>query len=530
MSFEGELLDCNRACATLLGYDSPEELIAAGLQFQNDSDRTMIVAALEDLGSLTNLEVGLRRRDGGLAWVYQSLIVVDSERGRAIEGTLVDVTEQRLATETFEFQTQHDPLTGLPNRSLFLDRLAVQLARARRQDRPLAVMFLDLDHFELLNVTFGRGIADRVLRSLAERLREAVRTEDSVARYGSDEFVCLLYDFGDEENSIGIVQRIMNHVSQPFTIDGNEICVNASVGVSLFPDDGTEAETLIQRAAEAMYRSKELGRNTCQLYEVSKNDRAYERAFLIASLERALEEDQFELHYQPQIDIDTGGVECVEALLRWNHPVLGLIQPPSFMPVADQLQLGVGIGSWVFEEALRQSEEWRGESLRVPRVGVNLSSRQMLDIDLIGEIRRMLEVSNVLPQKLEIEISESICNDSDLLERKTASLSDLGVSLALDDWGTGRFALGDLRKLKLNTIKIDRSFVANMLESEPDAALVGGMLTMGRGLGFRVVAEGVETKDQFTFLADRHCTTMQGNYLGRPMRAEGLRDLLKMQH
>lgn len=531
MTFEGDLLDCNEACARLLGFPSREALIENGLRFLNDSDREMILAALGDVGALTNLEVGLIKRDGSLAWVYQNIAVIESPDGeRCIEGTLMDITEQRLASEKFEYQTQHDPLTGLPNRSLFVDRLAVALARARRHDRSLAVLYLDLDHFELLNVTFGRGIADRVLKGVAHRLDEALRTEDSVARFGGDEFVCLLYDFGDEENSVGIAQRIMEHVSQPFTIEGHEIRVNASIGISLYPDDGSEAEPLIQRAAEAMFRSKELGRNTCQLYEVSKNDRAYERAFLIASLGRALEENQFVLHYQPEVDIESGKIDCVEALLRWNHPVLGLIQPPSFMPVADQLELSVSIGSWVMKEALFQLQRWERQSLAVPRIGINLSSRQMLDIDVASELRNLLSQSKIRPEKLEIEISEAICSDAKLLEKRAKSLRDLGVQVTLDDFGTGRCAFSDLRVLSLNSIKIDRSFVSNMLESKRDAALVEGMLTMGRGLGFRVVAEGVENKDQFTFLADRHCTTMQGNYLGRPVAAEGLRDLLEMQH
>ncbi len=369
-----------------------------------------------------------------------------------------------------------------------------------------------------------------MLKGVAHRLDEAVRTEDSVARYGSDEFVCLLYDFGDEENSVGIAQRIMDMISQPFMIEGHEIHVNASVGISLFPDDGTEAEPLVQRAAEAMYRSKELGRNTCQLYEASKNDRAYERAFLIASLSRALKEEQFVLHYQPQVDIQSGKIECVEALLRWNHPVLGLIQPPSFMPVADQLELSVKIGSWVTGQILRQIESWERQRIRTPRVAMNLSSRQILSSDIVGELKNTLSHTRVRPDQLEIEINESLCTDSALLMTTTNDLKALGLKVAIDDFGTGRCSFSDLRHMSLDTLKIDRSFIANMLEAREDAAIVEGMITMGKGLGFRVVAEGVENRDQLLFLSDRHCTMMQGNYLGRPVAPEDLLDLLEMQH
>lgn len=532
ISFDGTLLNCNQAFATILGYPSVTELLEEGsVPFFNDSDRAMIVAALKDVGTLSNLEVALRRRDGSLAWVYQSLTLSESPDGTAyVEGTTMDITEQRISSERFEYQTQHDPLTGLPNRSLFADRLAVALARAKRHCRSLAILFLDLDHFELLNVTFGRGIADRVLKGVAHRLDEAVRAEDSVARYGSDEFLCLLYDFGDEENSVGIAQRIMDSVSQPFAIEGHEIQVNISVGISLFPDDATEPEPLIQRAAEAMYRSKELGRNTCQLYEVSKNDRAYERAFLIASLTRALKENQFVLHYQPQVNIQTGNIDCVEALLRWNHPVLGLIQPPSFMAVADQLDLSVKIGSWVTSQALNQIEKWERQMIRAPRVAINLSSRQILHSDIVGDLKRTLTNSRVRPDQLEVEINESTCSDAGLLLTTTNDLRALGVSVAIDDFGTGRCSFSDLRHMSLDTVKIDRSFIANMLNARADASMVEGMITMGRGLGFRVVAEGVETRDQLRFLADRHCTMMQGNYLGRPVAPEDLQDLLAMQH
>lgn len=442
----------------------------------------------------------------------------------------MDITEQHVASEKFEYQTQHDALTGLPNRSLFTDRLTVALAKAKRHSRSLAVLFLDLDHFELLNVTFGRGIADRVLKGVAGRLDETLRTEDSVAHYGSDEFVCLLSEFGDEENSVGIAQRIMDSVSRPFQIEGHEIQVNVSVGISLFPDDGAESEPLIQRAAEAMYRSKELGRNTCQLYQASKNDRAYERAFLIASLSRALTDNQFVLHYQPQVNVQTGDIDCVEALLRWNHPVLGLIQPPSFMPVADQLDLSVKIGSWVMNQALNQIEKWERQRIRVPRIAINLSSRQVLHADIVGELKTTLADSSVRPDQLEVEINESLCSDAGLLLTTTNDLYALGVKVAMDDFGTGRCSFSDLRHMALNTVKIDRSFIANMLNARADAAMVEGMITMGRGLGFRVVAEGVETRDQLVFLADRHCTMMQGNYLGRPVAPEDLQDLLEMQH
>lgn len=527
----GKLIDCNDACARILGYDTREKLLQHGtLDYLIESDAAMIQAAMNDLKSVTGLEVGLRRKDQFPVWVFENLTLVEEGGQRFLEGMFFENTEQRLAANRQEHQAWHDPLTGLPNRTLFADRLRVALAQARRHQRSLAVLFLDLDHFELINTTFGPGIADQLLRVVSDRLVTAVRTEDAVARFGSDEFVILLSEFGENENSAMIARRILESIARPETIEGHEVYVNASIGISLYPSDGTDVETLIKNADSAMYRAKQLGRNNYRLYQPEANARAFERQTIVNALRRALDREEFTLHYQPEVNVQTGKIEVIEALLRWRHPEMGLIEPAAFLPAAEEGQLINEIGEWVIREACRQARQWKTLGITPIPMAINLSPRQFLYADLVAMVERAIADFKVDPEMLELEITHHAVHDPDRAFPRLSSLKQLGVRIAIDDFGTGRSSLSDMKRMPIDAVKIDTSFIRNITTQSDDASIVEAIIRMARGFGLRVVAEGVETKDQMTFLWNRRCTDMQGYFFGRPMPSLPLEETLRMQH
>jgi len=531
MRRNGTLVEANDACARLLGFGTRAELLAHGsLDYLNASDAAMIGAALQDIGMLSALEVSFQKKGGGVAWAYQNIAIVEVDGEEFFDSLLVEITEQRLAVERFEYQTNHDPLTDLPNRSLFHDRLQVVLARCARKRTAAAVLFIDLDHFELINSTFGKGLADRVLRRLAQRISEGLRVEDSAARFGSDEFAVILSDFGAPENTAMIAQRILDSISKPVVLEGHEIRVNASIGVAISPEDGDDGDTLVQNASAAMYRAKELGRNTYQLHQTALNERAFERSFLVANLRRALDRKEFVLNFQPQVNVASGRIQCVEALLRWNHPELGLIEPSSFLSVAEEANLTIPIGEWMMRDACRQISEWSAEGIHDVRLAVNLSNRQFRDPEVVERIQSALFDHNTDPRSIELEISERILNDAGAALLTLASLQEIGAPIAIDDFGTGTFSIADLKRFAFDTLKIDQSFVQNIATRTDDAAIVDAIITMGRGLDMRVVAEGVDNMQQMAHLRNHRCNDMQGHFFGRPIAASETFDLLRMQH
>ena len=530
LTLDGQLSDCNESCALILGYDSREEMLNLGqIEFFNESDFPTIASALKDLESISNLEVCLRRRNGTLLWVTKNIGLVETDQGPLIEAVLVESNESHLG-ERFEHQVTHDPLSGLPNRSLFMDRLVVALAQAQRRQKTLAVGIVDLDHFDLINATFGRGIADRILKIVGDRLVDCLRLEDTVARFGSDEFALMLPEVDNEVSIASISQRILDTISRPAVIDGHEIHVNASLGVAIFPTDGVDPETLLRNADTAMYRAKDVGRNTWQFYEPEVNARAFERQVVVRGLRTALERDELSLHYQPQINVQTGEIDCVEALLRWDHPELGLVPPGDFLPAAEQGGLILKIGEWVIRTAARQIRTWSDAGLKPVRVAVNLSWRQFQQPDLIGRLGAIILEEGLDPSLLELEISERTMQQGDRTITTLLGLKNLGVRLALDDFGTGQSSLSDLKRMPFDTVKIDTSYVKNVMTHNDDAALVHAVIMMARALGLRVVAEGVETKAQLGFLREKSCVDMQGFFFGKPKPAYGMEELLRLQH
>ena len=529
---EGHLLDCNNECARMLGYASREEILGnGGIEYQNASDLTSISLALRDLGSLNNVEVALRKKDGGVVWALQNLrmVSVDEASKVWIEGAMFDVTEQRIATQRFEIQAYHDPLTLLPNRMLFMDRLNVALAQVRRRKKSIGLYMLDIDRFEILNNALGRGMADRLLRAVADRLNAALREEDSLARFAGDEFVFIVIDNGEGTECALVAQRILDSMAEPFNVGGRNIELTASIGISMSGRDASDADGLIRTASVAMYRAKEYGRNLYQFYDDALNARTLERLALVSSVRRALDHGEFELHFQPEVDVQTGRIDCVEAFLRWRHPDLGIIGPTEFLTVAEEAGLGPRITEWVVAAACQQARQWTDDGMQT-RIAINLSSREFETNELSRTIERAMRRTGLDPNGIELEVAHASLANCARSTEILQALKEVGVLLAIDDFGSGGCSFAELKDMPVDTIKIAPMFIHNMIRRHDDAAIVQAMITMAKGFDMRVVAEGVETKEQLAYLLNRRCTEMQGFFLGKPLPASSLAEILRMQH
>ena len=423
-----------------------------------------------------------------------------------------------VATSQVEHLAYYDTLTGLPNRSLFSDRLAVALAHASRHHYKLAVLFLDVDRFKQINDSLGHSTGDRLLRTVATRIRSAIREEDTVARFGGDEFTILIHIIGKIEDAGKIAQKILDSLKAPIIVDEREFVVSSSVGISIYPLDGTDGETLIRNADTAMYRSKDLGGNTYQFYAASMNHKAVEALEVENGLRRALTQNEFILYYQPLVDVATGSVFGLEALIRWNHPQLGMLRPDRFIPAAEESGLIIPIGRWVLREACRQANEWHRRGHRVV-VAVNLSGRQFQDPDLVNLVREALDSANLRAEYLELEITEGYAmQDVQKAILTLRQLKALGVRIAIDDFGTGYSCLSYLKQFPIDTLKLDGSFVRDLSAPE-DAQIALGVIALAHSLKLKVIAEGVETIGQMAFLREHACDRLQGYLFSRPMPA-----------
>jgi len=434
---------------------------------------------------------------------------------------LRDVTERRRAEERIRTLAYRDPLTELPNRLLFQDRLRVALAQAERRRRHPAVLFLDLDRFKIINDSLGHGFGDRVLCSVGERLQQSVREGDTVARLGGDEFTVLLPDAASPMDVVPVAEKLLEELRRCVSIGGRDVYVTASLGVSIYPDDGTDVDTLIKNADTAMYRAKEQGRNNCQLYAPNMNARALERLALENSLRRAVAQDELQLHYQPILDIETGRVAALEALLRWQHPEHGAVPPGEFVPLAEITGLIGTIGPWVLRTACAQIGAWHRAGHRELSVAVNLSVRQLQQPGLGAQVRHALDQSGLDARFLEVEITESSTMQSaETVIEELQQLKTMGVKVSIDDFGIGYSSLNHLKRLPIDTLKIDRSFVHDLSTDPDDAAIVTAVIAMAHSLGLGVVGEGVETRDQLAFLAGHKCDRIQGFLFSPPLPVE----------
>jgi diguanylate cyclase (GGDEF)-like protein/PAS domain S-box-containing protein len=466
-------------------------------------------------------EFQIVRKDGEVRWVQFSAGVIERDGEPAGLGTAFDITERKRAEEQIRSLAYLDPLTGLPNRLLFNDRVTVAVAQAHRNQQRLAVIFLDLDRFKVINDSLGHTIGDRLLREVAQRLLAGVREGDTVARLGGDEFTLLLPGVLRAEDAAKIAEKLLEGLRQSFRLDGRELFVTASVGISLYPDDGHDTETLIKNADTAMYRAKEQGRDNYQLYTHAMNATAVERLALENSLRKALAQGELLLYYQPLLDLGTGRVQGVEALLRWRHPERGLVPPSEFIPIAELTGLIVPIGNWTLRTACTQARHWQQAGHPNLTVAVNLSVRQFNQPDLAAQVRRALLESGLPPRSLDLEITESnAMQNAEGTIQTLRELKTLGVRVSIDDFGIGYSSLSYLKRLPIDTLKIDQSFVRDITTDPDDAAIATAVIALAHTLKLKVVGEGVETEEQLAFLSARHCDRVQGFLYSPPLAPE----------
>jgi diguanylate cyclase (GGDEF)-like protein len=437
-----------------------------------------------------------------------------------VANILAVAMERKNAEDRLAYLAQFDSLTGLPNRHLFHDRLAQAMAHARRRNTMMAVLFIDLDRFKLVNDTLGHAVGDQLLQAAAGRLQECVRASDTVGRLGGDEFSAILSEVGEPGDASIVAQKIIEALARPFNLEGHETYVSASIGITVFPADGEVAGALIMNADAAMYRAKEQGRNNYQYFTREMNERALLRVNMESQLRRGLERDEFTLHYQPRIDLRLGSICGFEALLRWRHPERGLVMPAEFIPILEDMGQIVPVGEWVIAQACRQLVAWQKSGLRVPPLAVNLSARQFQQKDLESSVRRILRETGADAALVQFEITESLLmQDPEAAVHTLRKLNESGVKISVDDFGTGYSSLSYLKRFPLDALKIDREFIRDIPGDAEDAAITVAIINLAHSLELEVVAEGVETEAQLDFLAAHDCDEMQGYYFSMPVEA-----------
>ncbi len=439
-----------------------------------------------------------------------------------------EITEQKVAEEHIHHMARHDGLTGLPNRLLFSSLLNAALKTAARYKRSFAVMFIDLDRFKFINDTLGHEAGDTLLKEITGRFKEALRASDVIARLGGDEFVVLVQEVPDRDHAATVARKLLSTAIRPVMLLGQECRVTASVGISLYPGDGEDEQTLMKNADSAMYHAKEEGKNNFQFYSSEISTQTLERLTLESNLRRAMERREFTLAYQAKVDLKSGRITGVEALLRWHNAELGAVSPAKFIPVAEETGLIVHIGRWVMKTACEQNVAWQRQGLPPISMAVNLSVRQFSDEHLVDDVAAILQETGMAPQLLELEITEGmIVHNVERAIRLLTAIKQLGVRLAIDDFGTGYSSLGQLKNFPIDTLKVDRSFIRDLATDSEDKAITSAIIAMGKTLSLTVVAEGVETVEQQAFLREQACDEMQGYYFSKPIAADDFAALLR---
>ncbi|HVY07713.1 MAG TPA: EAL domain-containing protein [Burkholderiales bacterium] len=528
----------SEGCVQLTGYrpiDLVDNRAVAFADLIYPGDRARVQREIHEFlasGDHFTLEYQIVCADAAVKWVSEKAQAVRNEAGEivALEGIIDDITDRKRFEERLSFLAQYDVLTGLPNRALFYDRLRQAVVRARREQSMVGLMFLDLDRFKQINDTLGHAAGDRVLRVVADRLKGFLREVDTIARLGGDEFTVVIEGVNDAVQLSSVAEKIHNALAEPVMIEGRDMSVSASIGITLYPRDGEDIEQIIKNADIAMYHAKHKGgRQQYQFYDASMGPLAAEHLELETRLRRAIEKQEFILHYQPVVDIASGRVAGMEALVRWQSPQ-GLVSPANFIPLAEESGLILEIGKWVLQAACTQARKWQREGLPALRLAVNLSPLQLRQDDLIAMVAEILRESGLAPQHLELEITEST-----VMERSRDAiailkqLENLGIGLSVDDFGTGYSSLAYLKQFPVHNLKIDRSFVRDITTDRDDAAIVGAMVAMAKNLGLQVIAEGVETRQQLEFLRAAGCNLYQGYYFSVPLPAKAFAELVKRQ-
>jgi diguanylate cyclase (GGDEF)-like protein/PAS domain S-box-containing protein len=538
LSADGQIADANPAMCAMLGLDNAEQVRTHIAEYLDPEEHGRVSVAVEELfageSNSLRIETRLNRKDGSVLWVSASFSIVREPDGRPSFGIVMvqDDTERKAAqdallrqSEINEHQALHDSLTGLPNRTLFRDRIEQAIAIADREGGQAAVAMMDLDRFKDVNDSLGHHAGDTLLVEIGQRLRRTLRSSDTVARLGGDEFGVLISKPRSDSDVVTVIEKIRSALELPVTIDGLGLPAEASIGIAMFPQHGEDVDTLLRHADVAMYGAKE-EKGGFAFYEKSRNEADPARLTLVSELRRAIEQRELVLYYQPKAQLSSGAVQSVEALLRWNHPTRGLVGPDEFIPLAQQTGLIKPLTLFVLDEALTQCRAWERAGITLG-VAVNLSVRNLLDAEFPDQVRDLLKKHRVHPSLLELEITEStMLSDPVRTKRVLDKLSAMGVALSIDDFGTGYSSLSYLSQLPVNEIKIDRSFVMNMADSDNDAVIVRSTIDLARNLGLHVVAEGVETEQAWDRLSELGCTLAQGYYLSRPVPADQLTEWL----
>jgi diguanylate cyclase (GGDEF)-like protein len=432
-----------------------------------------------------------------------------------------DVTQRKATEKQLEYQAYYDALTGLPNRLLFRDRVINAIAQARRNRRGVGVMYLDLDHFKLVNDSLGHSLGDALLSEVAGRLQGCVRASDTISRLGGDEFTILLIDTSSSEAIAGVARKILQSLMHPFRVEGHELFVTASIGISIFPSDGDDVEMLLKCADSAMYRAKELGRNQAQMFTASMNERYGRRLVLEQSLHHALERDELVVHYQPIFDRNRKKIVSLEALVRWNHPTRGLTPPADFIGLAEETGLIIPIGEWVLRRVCHDLRVWRIAGMPPMRVGINISAPQFQQLSFARVVDGIMREYSSDPSGIEFEITETVAvQNIETTMNAMRELKEIGIRIAIDDFGTGQSSLVYLKRFPIDTVKIDRAFVRDVTTDESAAAIVVYVINLAHTLRLAVVAEGVETEEQWSFLKLNACDQMQGFLFCHPLPAD----------
>jgi diguanylate cyclase (GGDEF)-like protein/PAS domain S-box-containing protein len=534
-SVGGEYLDANAALARIYGYETGAELIAsirdiAGQLYVDPARREEFGRIMRANGEVGAFESEVRRRDGSVIWISENARALRDPAGNVLlyEGTVEDITDRKRYQAQLEYLATHDTLTGLANRSLLIDRLTQAIHSAASHGEGLAVVLVDLDHFKVINDTLGHHVGDELLRDVAERLASCGRDYDTVARLGGDEFVLLLNGHGQADSLGRTLERILSVVAQPWSREGHEFSLSCSLGVALYPQDGSDPQTLLKYADSALYRAKESGRNNFQFFTSELTVRMTQRLDMESKLRRALECGQFELHYQPRFDAASARLVGAEALPRCRLPGEGLLMPDRILVLGEETGLIIPLGAWMMRTACEQLQAWLRQGMGLGRVSVNVSLRQFQHGDLVRTVDQLLRETRLAPQRLELALPESIMMlDGPKVRGVLEELRGLGVSIAIDDFGVGLSSLAQLKRLPLDRLKIDPGFLSGIPARAADAALLRSIITLGHALGLQVLAKGVETRAQLDFLRTGGCDAVSGCHLGRPMAEPQFRSLIR---